>query len=135
VNDRLDGLQIVSSKTASVSSPTAQRWRRPGWKILVVVFAGLPLAAVWLVEPLLFFVVGNGHYIPADSAGFGLVRWWNAGAGQMMTAGVVALAVLLLRRVFPPLALGLAAVAGAATVAWWIVSVFVYVLMTGTSLD
>jgi hypothetical protein len=113
----------------------SQRWRRPGWKLLVVVFVALPMTTVWLGEPLLFSVFGSGAYIPVDSAGYALTRWWNEGGGQMITVGVVALLVLLARRVFPLLAMALAGGAGALTVAWWFISLFVYVAVTGASVN
>jgi len=61
-----------------------ERWRRPGWMLLVVLFVVLPLAAVWLVDPILFSVYGNGHVISPDSPGADLaaaagavtVPWW-----------------------------------------------------------
>jgi hypothetical protein len=111
------------------------RWRRPGWSLLVVVFVVLPLAAVWLVDPILFSVYGNGHVISPDSPGADLVDLWNRVAVRIITVGVAALAVLLVRRVFPPLALALAAAAGALTVPWWVASLLTYLWVTGASLD
>jgi hypothetical protein len=99
-----------------------------------VVFSALPLAAVWLGQPLLFSVFGNDGYIPVDSPGYHLTGWWSEG-GQIVTVAVVALLILVARRVFPPLAVALAVAAGAVTVAWWIVSLLAYVAVTGNSIN
>jgi hypothetical protein len=92
---------------------------KPGWLLLLVVFVVLPLAAVLGGGPLLFYVFGDGSWIPEDSPGFGLVRWWWFGSGREISVGLVAFVVLLCRRVALERAALLAVGAGLATLGWF----------------
>jgi hypothetical protein len=112
-----------------------RRWRRPGWVLLVLLWTALPLAAVLAVQPLLFAIYGDGGTIAPDTTGSDLVTWWDDQWGREIAVGAIALVVLLARRVFPPLALALAAVAGGLTLVWLIAMVLVAVIFFGASLD
>jgi hypothetical protein len=102
---------------------------------LVVVFVALPLLALLLVVPLLFAVFGDGYRIAPDSPGSGILEWWDLSAGREITVGVAALVVLLVRKVFPPLALALAALAGIFTLVWFVIVLFASVAFFGGSLE
>jgi hypothetical protein len=90
----------------------------------------LPLAAVLGGNPLIFHLYGNGNFIPYDSPGVELIRFWDTW-GREIVVGVVASAVLLARRVVPPVALATGLAAGIATLAWTFGVLFVALAMAG----
>src|SRR4051812_6877155 len=81
--------------SVAVVDPAGPIWRKARWPLLLVVFVVLPGAAVfgnWAI----FHLFGNGSYLPFDSTGDHVLRWWD-GWGRPLMVGVVAWLLLTIR--------------------------------------
>ncbi len=101
--------------------------------MLFVVFVVLPGAAVfgnWAI----FHLFGNGSYLPFDSTGEHLLRWWD-GWGRPLAVATVAWLLLTIRRVSPLKSALLALGSAAASFLWLYIAVIVALILNPGALD
>jgi hypothetical protein len=101
--------------------------------LLLVVFVVLPGAAVfgnWAI----FHLFGNGSYLPFNSTGDHVLRWWD-GWGRPLMVGVVAWLLLTIRRISPPKSALLALGSAAASLLWLYAVLIVVLILNPGALD
>ena len=117
----------------AVVDSTGTSWRRARWPLLLVVFVVLPGAAVfgnWAI----FHLFGNGSYLPIDSTGDHVLRWWD-GWGRPVMVGTVAWLLLTIRRISPLKSALLALGSAAASFLWLYAALIVFLMLNPGALD
>ena len=110
-----------------LQSIAGEHGRRVRWPILLLVLVAIPLAAVW-GDWAIFNLFGNGHYLPFDSAGSHVLRWWD-GWGRPVSVAAVSWLVLAVYGTRVLKSVSLALVSAAASF-FWLYAVFFVVVAT-----
>jgi hypothetical protein len=108
--------------------------RTASWPLLLIVFVLVPGVAAFYGNSAIFELFGNGDYLPSDSTGEHVLRWWD-GWGRPLTVGTVAWLLLTARRVSPLASLMLAFASAAASFLWLYAALIVFLMLNPGAFD
>jgi hypothetical protein len=119
---------------ANSATPDSSR-RKPGWLTLLIVLGVVPFFCAVFVHDLIFDVYGTRRWIPLESAGTGVLHFWNEQGGMLLVPAIIAaFSLLLARRSHILAAAGFAVLAALSTFVLWIAAIMWAVIVQGATL-